>query len=186
MRGIELGTGAMNIYQGIKLYAILRHLKPDIVVETGVCNGASTSYILKALDKNGKGKLYSIDFPEIMGADNEEIWEGKGSSVLTQDKSSGWMVPQDLRGRWDLRLGKSQEVLPPLVEELEEIDFFIHDSEHSYRCMKFEFEAAYPHIREGGILASHDIDMNTAFQDFAKTQNKEWIPVDDYMGFFVR
>ncbi|MEM7369277.1 MAG: class I SAM-dependent methyltransferase [Bacteroidota bacterium] len=186
LRGIALGTGAMNIYQGIKLYAILRHLKPDKVVETGVCNGASSSFILKALAKNGKGQLYSIDFPDVLGVDNEEIWEGKGSSVIPQDGATGWLVPQDLRSRWSLILGKSQEKLPPLLEKIGTIDFFMHDSEHSYECMTFEFEASYPALRDGGILASHDIDDNTSFQDFASKLDKSWLSVDHYMGFLIK
>lgn len=186
LRGIALGTGAMNIYQGIKLYAIIRHLKPEKVVETGVCNGASTSYILKALEKNGKGTLYSIDFPDVLNKDNPEIWEGKGSSTIPEDGATGWLVPEELRSRWELHLGKSQDKLPPLLKELGSIDFFVHDSEHSYECMTFEFETSYPHIREGGILASHDIDDNTSFQDFCKGMNRSWMLIDDYMGFFVK
>lgn len=186
LRGIALGTGAMNIYQGIKLYAILRHLKPEKVVETGVCNGASSSFILKALEKNNKGQLYSVDFPDVLGVENHEIWEGKGSSVIPEDGSTGWLVPQELRSRWSLILGKSQEKLPPLLEKIGTIDFFMHDSEHSYECMTFEFETSYPKIREGGILASHDIDDNTSFQDFAAKLNKSWLPVDHYMGFLIK
>ncbi|MEL6252859.1 MAG: class I SAM-dependent methyltransferase [Bacteroidota bacterium] len=186
LRGIALGTGAMNIYQGIKLYTIIRHLKPEKVVETGVCNGASTSYILKALQKNGKGTLYSIDFPDVLDKENEEIWEGKGSSIIPEDGATGWLVPKELRDRWELRLGKSQDLLPPLLEELGSIDFFVHDSEHSYECMTFEFETSYPVIREGGILASHDIDDNTSFQDFCKKNERSWMLIDDYMGFFVK
>src|SRR5687768_7205690 len=43
------------------LYFLVRALKPRIAVETGVCYGASTSYILEALVRNGGGTLYSID-----------------------------------------------------------------------------------------------------------------------------
>ncbi|MDP5169150.1 MAG: class I SAM-dependent methyltransferase [Bacteroidia bacterium] len=185
LRGYKVDTGAMNLYQGIKLYALIRHLKPDLLVETGVCNGASTSYILKALDMNKKGKLYSIDFPEYLGRDSG-VWDGKGSSVLLEHEYSGWLVPEELRTRWELRLGKSQEELPKLLEELGAIDFFMHDSEHSYECMTFEFEATYPAIKEGGILASHDIDDNTSFQDFCARLKREWLPVDATMGFFVK
>lgn len=186
IRGTKAGTGAMNIYQGAKLYAMIRHLKPEILIETGVCNGASTSYILQALHKNNKGKLYSIDFPEYLGRQQDEIWEGKGSSVLLEHEHSGWLVPDQLRDRWELRLGKSQEVLPQLYQELGQVDFFMHDSEHSYECMTFEFETSFPQIKPGGILASHDIDDNTSFQDFCAKNKLDWLYVDSYMGFFVK
>jgi hypothetical protein len=47
----------------LMLYAIVRAYKPDIVVETGVARGASSSFILCAMHENGKGHLYSIDLP---------------------------------------------------------------------------------------------------------------------------
>ena len=36
-------------------YAAIRALKPNCVVETGVANGVSSSYLLLALRKNGRG-----------------------------------------------------------------------------------------------------------------------------------
>ena len=45
------------------LYALCRKLKPDVVVETGVASGVSSSYILCALHENEHGQLYSIDVP---------------------------------------------------------------------------------------------------------------------------
>ena len=45
--------------------------------------------------------------------------------------------------RWSLTIGRSQDELPTLLERLGEIDLFVHDSEHSYECMDFEFRAAW-------------------------------------------
>ena len=47
----------------IALYTLSRSIKPGIVVETGVASGISSAYILRALDKNNHGKLFSIDLP---------------------------------------------------------------------------------------------------------------------------
>ena len=43
------------------LYYVCKIIKPEKIVETGVANGKSTSYILQALNENNKGTLYSID-----------------------------------------------------------------------------------------------------------------------------
>jgi hypothetical protein len=51
--------------RGPVLYVCIRALKPQIMVETGVSSGSSTHYILKAMELNGQGKLYSIDLPNI-------------------------------------------------------------------------------------------------------------------------
>src|SRR2546429_265801 len=42
-------------------YAAIRAFAPEIVVETGVANGVSSSYLLLALEMNGQGRLYSIE-----------------------------------------------------------------------------------------------------------------------------
>jgi predicted O-methyltransferase YrrM len=48
------------------IYVIIRALKPNIIVETGVANGASSFYLLLALKRNKKGHLFSIDFPNLV------------------------------------------------------------------------------------------------------------------------
>ena len=135
---------------GVVLYAICRRQKPDIVVETGVASGVSSSYILCALEQNKHGELYSIDLP---------WW---------QDSQSGWMVPDYLRHRWRLILGKSSEKLAALLKEVAEIDIFLHDSEHSYQNMLWEFRTAWTYLKAGGVLLSHNIDTNDAFSDFCR------------------
>jgi predicted O-methyltransferase YrrM len=133
---------------GTVLYAICRRQKPDIVVETGVASGVSSAYILCALEQNKHGQLYSIDLP------------GWG------ENQSGWRIPDYLRHRWHLILGKSSERLGPLLEKVAEIDTFLHDSDHSYQNMSWEFQTAWAHLKAGGLLLAHNIDYNDAFSDF--------------------
>ncbi|MFC1897710.1 hypothetical protein ACFLX8_04000 [Chloroflexota bacterium] len=54
---------AIDTAQGVSLYALCRQLRPDVVVETGIASGVSSSYILCALEENKDGQLYSIDIP---------------------------------------------------------------------------------------------------------------------------
>ena len=62
-----------------RLYALLRRLQPEVLVETGVCNGVSSAVILHALHANERGHLYSVDLPEFAGVLSTEHWEGKGA-----------------------------------------------------------------------------------------------------------
>ena len=98
---------------------------------------------------------------------------GKGGAVIPPGRESGWMIPEGLRGPWHLQLGRSQDVLPGLLDRLGAIDFFLHDSEHSETCMRFEFEHAWAALRPGGVLAADDVTQNTAFADFASAQDRE-------------
>jgi predicted O-methyltransferase YrrM len=159
----------------LRLYGLVRELKPSIAVETGVCNGVSTAFLLLALERNGEGELHSIDLPEVAGESYEAgtFWDGKGGAVIPPGKEPGWMVPEQLRERWSLVLGRSQDELPPLLERVGEIDFFMHDSEHSYECMSFEFATAWSGLRPGGVLIADDVNVNTAWDEFTSQVGRE-------------
>jgi hypothetical protein len=62
------GRGAMGDEAEL-LYVCFRLTRPALVVETGVGAGLSTAYILKALERNNHGQLYSVDFYE-----DDEQW----------------------------------------------------------------------------------------------------------------
>jgi predicted O-methyltransferase YrrM len=141
------------------LYTMVRILKPKIVIETGVFEGHSSLSILSAMKENNKGFLYSIDLP---------------SPDLPSGKVHGWMVPEHLRKRWDLRAGKSSDLLPTLLLEVKEVDIFLHDSEHSYENMYYEYKTAWAHIETGGLLLSHDVSQTAAFKDFAKHVSEKY------------
>jgi methyltransferase family protein len=151
------------VFSGLpELHAVMRALKPRVVVETGVASGMSSAHILRALAANGMGTLHSIDLPNVQ----------KGS-VLPAGRQSGWIVPAALRSRWDLRIGDSRTLLPELLQSLPCIDVFLHDSDHSYENMMFEYELAYPRLEPGGLLLSDDTHMNAAWDDFCIRQGLE-------------
>lgn len=179
--------GGIGLAERTYLYAILRTLKPKIAVETGVANGFSTAFALLALERNGEGHLYSVDFPREIGRDEETgFYQGTGKAGIPPESTSGWLIPEHLRGRWTLRLGRSQDELPPLLESLGTIDSFLHDSEHSFDCMWFEFTSAWPRLREGGVLISDDVNSTEAFPRFAREQGRDPIPIGHGMAFLVK
>lgn len=147
------------------LYFIVRALKPKVIVETGVAAGVSTGYILQGLKDNGFGKLYSIDLPF--------QWYTYGNFKLHLDsipvgKTPGYLIPQDLKKNWKLILGNTYEELPKLLKSLGKIDSFFHDSEHTYKTMTFEYQTAWPYIKNQGILISDDVAFNKAFETFTR------------------
>ena len=168
-------TGRDGYDEGLRLYRLLRGRRPRVAVETGVCNGVSTAFLLLALEDNGDGELHSIDLPEVAGEEYQPgtFWDGKGGAVIPPGKEPGWMVPPALRERWHLVLGRSQDELPPLLEALGGIDFFMHDSEHSYECMSFEFRTAWAALRDGGVLVADDVNVNAAWDEFTGEVDRE-------------
>jgi predicted O-methyltransferase YrrM len=150
-------------------------VQPQIAVETGVANGFSTAFSLLALQANGEGHLHSIDLPREVGRDYEPgtFFEGEGRAGIPAGSEPGWLIPADLKERWTLVLGRSQEELPPLLDRLGAIDTFMHDSEHSFEFMWFEFNAGWPALRAGGVLLSDDVNSTEAFARFAAEQGRE-------------
>ena len=140
----------LNLTRTPLIYLICRLLRPQVVVETGVSDGFSSSFILKALQENNQGRLYSIDFPNQPGHENEN--------------KTGWLIPFDLRTRWELIIGDSKQKLPALLERVEAVDIFFHDSDHSYEHVLFELDTVWDKL--AGIALVDDIHMNRAYDHF--------------------
>ncbi|ELY92025.1 class I SAM-dependent methyltransferase [Natrinema altunense] len=151
VRPDELGPNWRDI-----LYVLVRLRTPETVVETGVFDGLSSAYLLRALDVNGEGTLVSIDIedPEILPSDIE-------------DPTPGWTVPDDLRSYWDLRIGDARELLPEVAAETT-IELFLHDSNHDADHMAFEFATAAEGMVPHAILLADNVAYNDAFANFAE------------------
>ena len=153
------------------LYTIVRALKPKIIVETGVSNGVSSRCILEALKRNNYGTLYSIDLPK-----------ESSLALIHPNKEIGWLVPNTLKKRWKLILGDSKVLLPKVLSECKEVDIFLHDSYHTYEFMTFEFRTAWKYITNNGMLLSHDINANKAFEDFVKEVKPTYTAIFGMLG----
>lgn len=139
-------------------YALVRELRPAIVVETGTATGSMTSLLLAALHANQHGRLISIDLPAVTG-------------MLTMDidvpeSDVGYWIPPRYKDRWDYRKGDAKLLLPRVLAE-ERADFFVHDSLHTRSHMAFEYGVARALMPEKAIIMSDDILWNDGFDAFA-------------------
>jgi len=155
-------------FNEVTLYAIVRVVRPSVMVETGGTPGKSTAFILRAMERNGAGQLYTIDLPPLSAAGGVLARRESWHQALPAGATSGWIVPDSLRAWHTVLLGKSTDHLPPLLAKLEAIDIFLHDSDHSYENMMWEFETGWPAIKPGGLLLSDDVLNNTSFFDFCR------------------
>jgi predicted O-methyltransferase YrrM len=135
------------------------------MVETGVAQGLTSSAILEAMERNGRGHLYSVDLPPLH-ADRAFI---------------GRLIPQAVRHRWTLVVGPSRKMLLPLVRRVASLDAFLHDAEHSYESQREEYLTVWPHLRPGGVLLSDDV-ANPAFVEFADEARTGSVLVGDADG----
>ena len=151
-RALKIQSADLYAKKVLLQYMAIRAVQPETVVETGVANGVSSAHILLALQKNERGTLHSVGLND--------------TEYLPAGKSLGWVVPESLKSRWNLLIGDSRSLLPSLLTTLGTIDVFIHDSLHTYDHMLWEYRAAFPYLRPGGLLFSDDAAWNSAFPEF--------------------
>jgi predicted O-methyltransferase YrrM len=145
-------------------YLACRLVTPDTVVETGVAYGVSSAFLLKAMQQNGRGTLHSIDLPPLR-REYARFW--------------GVALPEDLRQGWRLHRGASRRVLPGLLRETGPVGLFVHDSLHTRRNMRREFDAVWPNLSPGGLLLADDVERNRAFADVRRKDPSLWRVVRD-------
>jgi hypothetical protein len=92
LRGLRVGRGVFggwddaDVRLGRLAWELTRRLRPVSVVETGVARGLTTRVLLEALERNGGGRLWSIDRPPLTTPE-----------LATE---TGAAVPVALRHRW--------------------------------------------------------------------------------------
>ena len=147
---------------GSFLYAFIMERKPRRVVETGVANGLTTNLIMAALDTYG-GELHSFDInPEC-----QSVYKGNG--------------------KWNFHLlsRNYKKQVREVVGSIDDIDLWIHDSDHSYSWQSFEYSLAASKLKANqGILVSDDIDCTTAFGKLVKSLDTHGWAVFDERKFF--
>lgn len=155
------------------LWCTARHVRPDVVIETGVAHGVTSRIILEAMNQNDLGHLWSIDLPHPLDRQlHAEI---------------GVAVTEDCRPRWTYLEGASKRQLPALVSQVGHVDVFIHDSLHTAKNTLFEMERAASAMRAGGVMLIDDIKSHLGFATFAK-RHPEYRTIvcetDDKIGMF--
>jgi FkbM family methyltransferase len=114
-------------------YALVRHLKPRLVVESGVDCGRGSLVMLTALQANRR--------------------EGSGGELISIDPQvgAGYLVPPEMRIEWRLVRGRSKDAVT--TELLENpIDIYFHDSRPDLAAI--EFRAAVAHSAPRFVFAS--------------------------------
>lgn len=103
--GVDTGwkTGSLFSNEGMRLYNLVRELKPKVIVEVGAWEGCSTSYLACGVRDNGFGKVISID-----------ITKGAGSQLA-----------EELKHFVEFRCKNALEYVPK-----EKIDFVFEDGSH--------------------------------------------------------
>jgi hypothetical protein len=161
-RNLQVGRGAFggwddaDVRLGQAAWCLVRHLRAERIVETGVARGLTARVVLEALERNGRGRLWSIDLPPLL------------ERSLAQE--TGAAVPERLQERWTLLRGSSRKLLPGLLADLSQIDVFVHDSMHTARNLRFELGQVWPALAPGGAVLIDDVEKSVATGQFREAR----------------
>jgi predicted O-methyltransferase YrrM len=167
---IKLGGGGNYIL----LYFLIRKLIPNIVVETGVAAGWSSLVILRAFRKNGKGKLYSSDFPYLR--------------LENPERYVGYLVKDEINKKdWFLDIRGDDLAIPEILKKIgsTNIDLIHYDSDKSYSGREKVLKTLLLNISNRTIIIFDDIQDNLHFKDFITITKKDYFILEfkgKYLG----
>jgi hypothetical protein len=139
----------LHLGRRVLWFAIVRHVRPSLVVECGVQEGLGTLVLLRALERNGEegspGRLVSID----------------------PLANAGWLVPERLRKGWTFVNARSEGGLDSALEG-STVDLLLSDSGGSYERELGEYETGLRHASPSLVLVAGAGDQTTALRDFSQ------------------
>lgn len=131
--------GSIWEVEGKTLYALIRILKPEAVVELGSWEGCSATHIATALSINGRGHVTAVDI----------------------DAGAGGAFPPNLAA---LRTTVTGDAIAWLAgQEDESIDFLFEDTSHSADMCAAIASLCKTKLTPGGVLVMHDAGHDFAF-----------------------
>jgi hypothetical protein len=124
-------------------HALVRTLRPALVVETGVGFGGLSTSVLHALESVGTGRLVSVDLPPLGDPGGDWI---------------GAMVPEELRHRWTLHRGSTRRLLPGLLATSGAVGLFLSDSANVYTLQRWEYQTVKQHLASSAAAVFNNVD----------------------------
>ncbi len=135
-------------------YALVRITKPRMVVETGVDKGLGSCVLAAALKRNAQegfpGHLFATDI----------------------NPSAGYLFKAPYTDFGTILYGDSIECISALEEE---IDLFIHDSNHNPEYERREYEAVSPKLSAQALILSDNAHACGVLHELAQASGRDFL-----------
>jgi hypothetical protein len=147
-------------------YAVIRAVKPGVVVETGIHNGLGSAVCCEALKRNG-----------------EEGFPGKYIGVDIAP-GSGWMIGDRYSGVADLRFRDAAEEFRRMTEQ---VDVYINDADHREEFELQEYNVAASRLSSNALILGDNAHASNALADFSDAKGRRFVffreePVGHWYG----
>jgi predicted O-methyltransferase YrrM len=166
LAAVPFDMGAGGDYEF--LYWLTRYRRPSTIVETGVSSGWTSQAFLKAIEKNGVGRLYSSDFPYFRVKDPETY--------------IGLLVEPSLKQHWTLYTEGDQVALPKIMSQIESLDVFHYDSDKSRSGRAFGVEMAQSRLAPDGIILMDDLADDSWFREYVEANQPPYAVLNGRFG----
>ena len=135
-------------------YALIRILKPRVVVETGVDKGLGACVITAALMRNSSeghpGRYYGTDI----------------------NPRKGYLLTGEYARHGQILYGDSIESLRALTDT---IDLFINDSDHSAQYEAREYETIESKLSDGAVVLGDNANITDELLKFAERTGRQFL-----------
>ena len=135
-------------------YAIVRALKPRLVIETGVDKGLGSCVLSAALKKNAeegnKGRLYALDI----------------------NPRAGYFLQGEYAKFGEMVYGDSIESLSKMKDP---IDIFINDSDHSQEYEAREYETIESRLSPNAVVLGDNSHCSPKLYEFARRTGRHFL-----------
>lgn len=136
-------AGSIWGVEGQVLYTLVRHLKPDKVVEIGSWGGCSAAHLALAVKANGKGHVCSVD------------------NASETSFEPGYLLPGELKPYVTLIRANGQDYLKE--QDDGSIGLLFEDANHTTVLVKELVELGLKKCEAGGIIVNHDAARQFAY-----------------------
>lgn len=154
--GPQPGLSDLAIRYGRRVgwYALVRAVRPKVVVETGTDKGLGTLVLAAAVRRNGAGRVVTVDV----------------------DTAAGHLIADPYAEVIDQRIGDSLTVLRGLEES---VDMFLHDSLHTPEHEAAEFAAVAPFLSKEALVLSDNAHVTSELARWAEATGRRFLFFDE-------
>jgi hypothetical protein len=135
-------------------YALVRAMKPKVVIETGVEKGMGAMVLCAALlrnrDEGVQGRYYGTDI----------------------DRGAGLLFCEPYRGMGEILYGDSIESLSSLQQS---VDIFINDSDHSADYEGREYRVVAPKLTERAVILGDNAHVTDELLKFSDETGRQFL-----------
>jgi predicted O-methyltransferase YrrM len=136
------------------LCALVRHLRPSVILEIGTFNGNTTLQL--AANTPPATRIYTLDLPWDARTSPEAEAAGDVAFIASEKRKALRFVSTDQESKIKRLYGDSLSVNFSDLLGGEKADFIFVDAGHSYECVRNDSEKSFSVLNKGGVIVWHD------------------------------